>query len=506
MDWWQAAPAARAIGIVPAISQLTHDSRRVTPRSGFAAIPGAANDGHDHIAEAIEAGASVAVVQQASEAKWAPYVGRIPLVVVPDTRAALGLLAAAVNNDPSASMRLVGVTGTDGKTTTTHLTAHVLSACGFNCGYLSSVGFEAGSGFQPNASHMTTLESTIVQSLLADANKTGLGSMVVEASSEGLAQHRLAGCHFDVAVFTNLTRDHLDFHGTMERYLEAKGRLFEMLDESPGKQFPRAAVLNAGDPASDYLRSRSSAPVLTYGLAGGVDFRARDVRSVDLGLRFSVEAQGETIKASLPMIGNFNALNSLAAVAVAASQGASLSKAVAALASFPGIPGRMERIDCGQPYRVFVDIASTPAALENVLRALRPATKGRLWVVFGAAGGRDPARRAGMGAVAGRLADRAVLTSEDPRDEDPGAIIESIAGGLREAGRRDGRDYVSITDRREAIAYAFEHAGTDDTVLLAGKATETTMIERGRALPWDERALARELLGGVSSTLPPEFL
>jgi len=495
MVWYTAAPGARTIGEPPQIADLTHDSRLAGPGVGFVAVPGGSRDGHDYIDDVVRAGAPAVVVQTDREAKWSPFVGRVPLVVVPDTRQAIGLLAAAVHGDPSARLRLIGVTGTDGKTTTAHLTAHVLSACGLASGYLTSVGFEAGAGFELNASHMTTVESTTIQSKLAEAERHGLQSMVVESSSEGLAQHRLNGCHFDVAVFTNLTRDHLDFHGTMERYLEAKGRLFEMLDQQSENGFPKAAVLNAGDPASEYLSTRSQAPVVTYGEAEGVDFRARDVQTVGVGLKFQIEARGVTLKASLPLIGRFNALNALAAMAVACSQGSRLAEAVEALSSFQGIPGRMERIDCGQPFRVFVDIASTPAALENVLKALRPATKGQLWVVFGAAGGRDPARRGGMGDVAGRLADRAVLTSEDPRDEDAEAIIAAIAEGLRQGGMSDP-DFTSVVDRGEAIAQAFAHAGPDDTVLLAGKATETTMIVRGQALPWDERAVARELLTG----------
>jgi UDP-N-acetylmuramoyl-L-alanyl-D-glutamate--2,6-diaminopimelate ligase len=343
---------------------------------------------------------------------------------------------------------------------------------------------------------MTTLEATTVQSLLARAVAAGRETMVVEASSEGLAQGRIEGCEVDVAVFTNLTRDHLDFHGTMEAYRDAKGRLFQMLDQPSEKRFPRAAVLNADDPVSAHMQTLSRAPVLTYGLNAGAAFRARDIAVDGFGLRFVVEALGETLPAFLPLAGRFNAYNALAAVAVASSQGVGLQPAVAGLSSFPGVPGRMERIDCGQPFSVVVDIASTPAALENVLNALRPSTANRLWVVFGAAGGRDPARRAGLGAVAGRLADRCVVTNEDPRDEDPDAIIATITSGLREAGRQEGRDFVRLPERREAIRYAFEQAGPGDTVLLAGKATEPTMIFASGPLAWDERATARELLGG----------
>jgi UDP-N-acetylmuramoyl-L-alanyl-D-glutamate--2,6-diaminopimelate ligase len=280
----------------------------------------------------------------------------------------------------------------------------------------------------------------------------------------------------------------------MERYLEAKGLLFGKLDEPTAKSFPRTAIVNQDDPACDYLRNLSKAPAITYGIARDAAFRTREVAVEGFGLRFLVEAHGQAAEARVPLIGRFNAHNSLAAVAVACSQGADLEMAVAALSSFPGVPGRLERIEEGQPFAVFVDIASTPAALENVLNALRPATLGKLWVVFGAAGGRDPARRGGMGEVAGRLADRSVLTNEDPRHEDPGSIIEEIAQGLIRGGCIEHKDFVRRPDRREAIAYAFEHAEPGDTVLLAGKATETSMIFADGPIPWDERATARDLL------------
>jgi UDP-N-acetylmuramoyl-L-alanyl-D-glutamate--2,6-diaminopimelate ligase len=493
MAWWQADPSARAHGDIPEVLDLTHDSRLLRPGAAFVAIPGA-RDGHDFIEQALANGAAALVVQADREQKWSRWRRQAPIVSVDDTRAAAAPMAAAVHGNPSAKLRLTGVTGTDGKTTTSHLAAHVLDACGMGCGYLSSSGFDTGGGYELNASHMTTVEGTTLQALLAGAVAAGRRSMLVEASSEGLAQHRLDGCQFDVAVFTNLTRDHLDFHGTMERYLAAKGLLFEKLNEPSAKSFPRSAVLNADDPASAYLRDRCDVPVLTYGFGLECDFRAESVTAEGFGLRFDLLAGGRRTAASLPLIGRFNVLNSLAAVAVAQSQGADLDAAVAALATFPGVPGRLERIDSGQPFSVYVDIASTPAALENVLLALRPATPGRLWAVFGAAGGRDPARREGMGEVAGRLADRAILTSEDPRDEEPDLIIEAIARGLRSTGRSEGNDFIRLPDRRAALARAIAEAAAGDTVLLAGKATETTMIVRGRHLPWDERAITKELL------------
>jgi UDP-N-acetylmuramoyl-L-alanyl-D-glutamate--2,6-diaminopimelate ligase len=494
MEWWQAVPEALAIGVIPHVEHLTHDSRQASPDIAFAAIPGRRFDGHDFLHQAVDAGAPACVVEASRKDAWAGISGRVPLIVVPDVRRALGHLAAAVHGNPSARLRTIGVTGTDGKTTTCHLIGHVLQACGLKAGYLSSVGFEAGDGFELNATHMTTVEATTVQAMLARAMAHDRASMVVEASSEGLVQGRLNGCLPDVAVFTNLSRDHLDFHGTMEDYRAAKGLLFEMLDLPSGKPFPKAAIVNADDEASAYMLGRSAAPAFTYGLVRDSDYQARDVATEGFGLRFEVRAAGQTLTASVPLMGRFNAYNCLAAVATASSQGVAARTAVEALASFPGIPGRMDRIDEGQQFAVFVDIASTPVAMENVLNALRPGTRGRLWVMFGAAGGRDPARRDGLGHVAGMLADRCVVTNEDPRDEDPDAIIEAIAAAMREAGKVEGADFVRLPDRREAIRYVFEHATPGDTVLLAGKATETSMDFAGGPVAWDERAVARELL------------
>ncbi len=493
MLWWQSVDSAQTHGDVPEVPGITHDSRAVKPGFAFAAVPGRHADGHDFLAAAQAAGAATAVVQADRESKWSGFKMRLPLVVVPEVRAALGTLAAAVYGKPSSKLRLIGVTGTDGKTTTAHLIGHVLDRCGLAGGYLSSVGFDCGGGFELNATHMTTLEATSIQSMLAEAIRGGRQSIVVEASSEGLAQGRLEGCEFDIAMFTNLTRDHLDFHGTMDEYLAAKGRLFEMLERPTQKRFPRCAILNADETSSGYLRGLTRATVLTYGLSQA-DIRGTDVDSEDFTLRFEVHYEGKALPAIVPLLGRFNVYNSLAALAVAVSQGVELPDAVGALASFPGIPGRLERIERGQRFGVFVDIASTPAALEGVLNALRPATWGRLWVVFGAGGGRDVTRRGGLGGVAARLADRCVLTNEDPRDEDPDAIIEAIAAALREARRVEGSDFVKVPDRRSAIQYAFEQAEPGDTVLLAGKSTEPTMVFADGPIVWDERAIAFELL------------
>ncbi|HEY7270328.1 MAG TPA: UDP-N-acetylmuramoyl-L-alanyl-D-glutamate--2,6-diaminopimelate ligase [Dehalococcoidia bacterium] len=494
MDLTAAYPGARLIGDLPSLSGLTHDSRMTGPGLAFIAVPGKAVDGHDFVRRAVAAGAPLVVVQADRREKWQPFAGQTALLVVDDTRRAMGPLAAAVHGKPSHKLRTIGVTGTDGKSTTCHVVGHVLSACGMACGYLTSVGFDTGHGFEENELHMTTLEATDIQARLAEALSRGEGAMCVEASSEGLAQHRVDGCEIDVAVFRNLSRDHLDFHGTMAAYRDAKGLLFEMLDVDNAKPFPKAAIVNADDPASAHMLGRTKVAALTYGIEQAADVRGSDIRGGGLTIRFVVEARAERVQAVTPLM---IAYNPLAAIAVALSQGIGLSDAAASLESFPGVPGRLQLIDCGQPFRVVVDIASTPAALEFVLKTLRTATKGRLWVVFGAAGGRDPARRDGLGAVAARFADRAVLTNEDPRHEDPDAIIEAIAAAMRAAGKVEGRDFEKVPDRRSAIAHAFAHAALGDTVLLAGKATEAFMVFGDEHVPWDEPALARELLTGT---------
>lgn len=497
MSWYTAVPGVEVIGDVPTVDDITHDSRRVHHGTAFIAVPGQRTDGHDYLESVVGHGAAAIVVQADRPAKWLHLTERVPIVVVRDCRAAMGPLASAVHDHPTAKLRVVGVTGTDGKTTSSFLISHALARCGFKAGFLTSAGFDTGSGLEPNESHMTTIEATLLQSHLARAVADGRDSMVVEASSEGLAMHRLDGCEVDVAVFTNLTRDHLDFHGTMAHYLEAKGLLFEKLAERTAKSFPRAAIVNADDDASRYLRALVKTRVIRYGFDAGADVRAVDIDTSD-GLRFAVEVAGQRVDAYAPLAGRFNVYNCLAAVGVLLSQGASLHDAVAALSDFTGVPGRLERVESGQPFRVYIDIASTPVALENTLDALRAVTPGKLWVVFGAAGGRDPARRDGMGRVAGRLADRAVLTNEDPRDEDPDAIIETIASGLRESGRVEGEDFVRLPDRREALSYALRSAGPGDTVLLAGKANEPSMVfAGGHEVPWNERRVAEEILAGL---------
>jgi UDP-N-acetylmuramoyl-L-alanyl-D-glutamate--2,6-diaminopimelate ligase len=496
--WLPALPGARVEAGRPGpIAAIAYDSRQVAPGALFVAIPGFDTDGHAYLEQALAAGATALLVQADHRPQWEGLLERgAAIVSVPETRPALARVAAAFYDYPARKLGVVGVTGTDGKTTTVHLIAHVLSSAGRPTGYLSSVAFDTG-GPEPelNASHMTTLEATDIQRHLAAMVEHDRRYAVVEASSHGLALHRLDCCDFDVAVLTNVGSDHLDFHGTLDAYRRAKGRLFEMIEESPPKDgVARMAVLNADDPASEEYRARTEAPAVTYAIDAAADVRARDIVDQGLAVSFELGTPEGCAPVRVALAGRHNVENCLAAAAVARSQGVTLAETAAGLEGFAGVPGRMELIDRGQPFRVVVDIASTPDALRNVLEVLERSADGRLIVMFGAAGERDPGRRDGMGRVAGQLADFSVLANEDPRSEDPDAIIEAIASGLRESGRKEGEGFVRIPDRRAAIRYAFEQAAPGDTVLLAGKATEPSIVIGREHHPWDERAVVRELL------------
>jgi UDP-N-acetylmuramoyl-L-alanyl-D-glutamate--2,6-diaminopimelate ligase len=479
------------------VSAVCYDSRKVTPGALFVAVPGFRADGHDHIAEAAGRGAIAVAVQADRPDKWRSAVEESGLsaVVVADTRRALAALAAAFYGHPARSLRVIGVTGTDGKSTVVHLIAHLLEAAGHRCALLSTVQCKAGERVRPNETRFTTPEAPDVQALLAEALAAGAEYAVLESTSHGLALHRLDACEYDVAAMTNVTADHLDFHRSREEYLAAKGRLFTMLDESVSKPgVEKVAVLNADDPASGYFRSLTHARAVTYGVQAAADVRAADIRPLDSGSRFRLTTRAGEEEATLGQPGEFNVYNALAAAAVALSQGMGPDDVARGIATFPGVPGRLERIDEGQPFTVVVDFAHAPEALRRVLGFLRERRHGRLIAVFGCIGGRERPRRAGMGRAAAELADFSVLTNDNPFGEDPDAIIAEIVEGLREAGRHEGDHFVAIPDRREAIAHAFAMAVEGDIVLLAGKGHEQSITIGETVIPWDDRQVARELL------------
>jgi UDP-N-acetylmuramoyl-L-alanyl-D-glutamate--2,6-diaminopimelate ligase len=465
---------------------LTYDSRRVRPGDLFVAIRGFHVDGHDFIPEAMQRGATTIVAETPPTSSV-----KVPWVQVSDSRVALARLAAAFYGHPARRLRVVGVTGTDGKTTTTTMISAVLEAAGYRTGYMTTVSFKVGERVWDNDTRQSTPEAPEVQALLADMVTAGCEYAVIESTSHGLALHRLDGCEYDVAVLTNVTHEHLDFHGTVEAYRLAKARLFEMLGESVNKGIRKSAVVNLDDPHADLFLARAPDQVITYARHHpAAMIRARRVTASPSDLTFIADTPWGSATFTLPLVGDFNVSNALAALAVGLSQGISLDTCRDALAGFRGVRGRMEVIDCGQPFTVIVDYAHTPEAFEKVMGIVRPLTRGRLIAVFGSAGERDRQKRPLQGEIAGRYCDFLVLTDEDPRLEDRWAILDEIAVGVERAGKREGEGYVKIADRAEAILAALQQAGPGDTVLLLGKGHEGSILYAAEKRPWDERAVA----------------
>ena len=478
----------RVAGIpVGEVRGLAYDSRRVGPGTVFFAVPGDHADGHDFVAQAAAAGAIGAVVEHE-----VPGID-MPQLVVDRTRRALADAADAWFGRPSEQLTVIGVTGTDGKSTVTALTAEALWACRWHPGQIGTVFTGIFDDLEPNLARATTPESLELQELLARMVAAGNDSVVMEATSHGLALERTRNCRFDVGVVTNVTSDHLEFHGTVEAYRAAKARLVE---EAP------ISVLNAGDASFGYFRERARDRVLTYGVEVEADLRAGDLRPDPTGTTFHLESPRWHGDVRIPLPGAFNVANAVAALAAVEALGLDVHHAAGALELTRGVPGRMERINAGQPFTVIVDYAHTTDSLRKVLKLLRPLTAGRLIVVFGSAGERDPTKRAPMGAAAAELADLVVVTDEDPRLEDSRTINEQIADGARAAGARDGETLWVIDDRQVAITHAIGFAQDGDVVLLAGKGHEQSIVVGIEKRPWDDRTAAREALAAAGWTQP----
>lgn len=440
------------------ITSVTHDSRRVVPGALFCCVPGSTTDGHDHAAGAVASGAAALLVE-----RWLDLP--VAQVRVPDVRIAMGHVAAAFHGHPSRSLTMVGITGTNGKTTTASLMAAVLEAAGMPTGVIGTL----------TGKH-TTPESPDLQAQLAAFVAEGKRAVAMEVSSHALALHRAVGCHFDVAVFTNLGRDHLDLHGTVERYFAAKAMLFEPTLSDQG-------VANADDVHGRLLVDTAPIPMTA--------FRADDMTDLDVTpTSHSYTWRGQRIEVGIG--GAFNAMNSLAAATAGALLDIPLGVIAQGLAGAGSVPGRFESVRAGQAFDVIVDFAHTPDGLREALAAARSATRdGRVIVVFGCGGDRDREKRPEMGAVAATLADQVVVTSDNPRSEDPQEIINAIIRGVP----GDYRDrIVSEPDRRRAFAAAFQMASAGDLVLIAGKGHETSQTIGSQVVPFDDRAVARELL------------
>jgi UDP-N-acetylmuramoyl-L-alanyl-D-glutamate--2,6-diaminopimelate ligase len=482
-----AIPGARIVGsAASAITGVVYDSRIVQPGDLFAALRGADFDGHQFARNAEERGAAALLVESR-------VLTALPQILVADSRAALAAISAEFYGHPSTEIGVIGVTGTDGKTTTSYLIDHLLRSAGSRTGMIGTVAIRIGDYEDLHPSRQTTPESCDIQRYLRQMVDTELEWATLEATSHGLAMHRLDHVGFDVGAITNITREHLDYHKTIEAYRRAKATLLERVALNSG-----VAVVNADDAGSRAIEHFAGGATITRYSATGADadLRAVDVQAGAAGSAFILEACDRgRVACWLPLIGEFNVANALCAAGVALAAGVNLDAIAAALATAPAVPGRMARVDVGQPFSVVVDYAHTPESMEKVLTLLRRFhPSGRLIVVFGSAGERDAEKRPLQGAIAARLADVSVITSEDPRFEDADAIITQIAAGAEAAGAQAGNSLFLRTDRREAIQLALDIARTGDCVLLAGKGHEASIIWGREKLPWDEAAIARELL------------
>jgi len=480
--------AGAAVGGGPdvQVDRVVDDSARAAPGTLFVAVRGRRVDGHDFAAAAAERGAAVAVERDLGLPPGAAWLR------VADTRAGLPELAAAVHGRPARRLLVVGVTGTEGKTTTTHMAAHVLERAGLPAGYLSTVAHRAGGPDRPNASGMTTMRSPEVQAWLARMVADGARAAVVEATSHALDQDRVGACEFDVAAFTNVFSDHLDYHGSLEAYRQAKARLIDLCAAATAKGVPKTAVLNRDDASYEALAARPIARRLTYGIESEADVRATGVEpDAGGGTSFRIHHDGASAPVRLRMAGRFNVSNALCAAASCLALGVTLERIGAGLSDFTGVRGRLEPVLLGQPFQLYVDFADSPLSLDRMLSAMRPAARGRLLVMFGATGRSDHGR-AGMGRAAAEHTDFFVITTDDPVGEDPAELARCVEAGVD--GRERGRDYEVVLDRREAIRRVIGAAEPGDVVVLAGKGHEQTMMLAGGPVPWDDRAEAEVAL------------
>ncbi len=466
------------------ITGLAHNSRQVLKNYLFVALRGEKTDGHLFIEDAVNAGAAAVVCEEEDF----PVHGAAR-IVVPDSRRALALLADAFYDHPSRALRVIGVTGTNGKTTVTYLVRNALARAGVSAGLIGTIEYRVDGRTIP--AERTTPDPVLVNSLLAEMVARGCGAAVIEVSSHAIAQKRVEGIHFDVAVFTNLTQDHLDYHGDMHHYLEVKAKLFERLDEHAGDPRPKRAVVNTDDPRAPRIIEAARAPVITFGFKPSADVRATRVRLNTDGCTFTACTPRGDVPVRLALLGRHNVSNALAAIAVGIALDLDVEDVVAGIADTRAVPGRLEFIANDRGLAVVVDYAHTDDALKNVLSSLREITTGRIITVFGCGGDRDPGKRPKMGAVVNRLSDLSIITSDNPRSEDPDAIIAQIATAY-DAG--DG--HIVEPDRHAAIGQAIALARPGDTVLIAGKGHETTQQFRDRTIIFDDREVARAILAG----------
>ena len=470
----------------PDILALAHDSRKVEPGTLFVCMKGATVDGHSFAAAAVAKGA-VAVLAEQEVAG----VDTVPVIRTPDVRQAVERIAAWFYGDPSTQLRLVGVTGTNGKTTTTHIIRSIFNRAGRPCGVSGTLHTLIGDRVVPVKN--TTPDVLDLQSTLRDMVDGGMKAVAMEVSSHALALGRVAGCEYDTAVFTNMTQDHLDFHQTMENYREAKSLLFRQLVADGSQKANKSAIANIDDPAGEYMLAQTKARRIGYGMSEKADLRAVDIDLRPEGASFRVTGRWGEFAVQSRLTGLFNVYNMLAAIGVGCAEGIDIPVIQASLAEFEQVPGRFERVDIGRPFSVIVDYAHTPDGLENVLKTAKQFVRGQLIVVFGCGGDRDRTKRPIMGELATRYADRAIVTSDNPRSEDPAFIIGQIMAGITSPEAR--RKTTTESDRRTAIRQALALGQPGDVILIAGKGHENYQILADRTIHFDDREVVRELAG-----------
>lgn len=468
------------------IQDITADSRAVKPNSLFIALDGATVDGHNYIDKAVDAGAVAVIVS-----KPVTVPADVCVITVDDTRQAMMVCVPYFFDYPANRMRMVGVTGTNGKTTTTHMIRHILKAQGFKVGVIGTVHIMIGDTSYPI--HNTTPDVVDLQHILHQMVQENVEYCVMEVSSHALALGRVSGVEFDTAVFTNLTQDHLDFHKTFENYLAAKCKLFEQVSAPNQVKDNKGAVINIDDSYGYRVMEKTTAPTITYSTLGKGTLNVSDVHMSTKNSQYTVNYKGESYPVSMNTTGLFNVYNTLAAIGACLQEGISMEAIDTALKTFSSVPGRFELIEEGQDFAVVVDYAHTPDGLQNILETAKAIKENRIIIVFGCGGDRDATKRPIMGRIAAEYGDKIYVTSDNPRTEDPVQIVKDVEVGVKEA-LREGTSYEVIVDRREAINHAIHDAKEGDIVIIAGKGHENYQILKNETIHFDDREEARKAL------------
>jgi UDP-N-acetylmuramoyl-L-alanyl-D-glutamate--2,6-diaminopimelate ligase len=466
-------------GTNPEITSIENDNRKVQKGSLFICIKGYTVDGHDYAESAVNNGAAAVLAERELPLS-------VPVIIVKDTTRAMAVLADAFYQHPTKKMHLIGITGTNGKTTTSHLIEKIFSDVNRSTGLIGTMYTKIGD--QKIETKNTTPESLVLQKGFHQMLEAGVDTAIMEVSSHALHMGRVHGCDYDIAVFTNLSQDHLDYHKTMDEYQQAKSLLFSQLGNTFDLNKPKYAILNADDSTSEMYRKSTAAHVVTYGIDNDADFHARNIHMTSAGTTFEIVIKEKRYPINIQLIGKFSVYNVLASIAAAFVSKIPMNKIIDSIESVKGVDGRFELVNAGQEFTVIVDYAHTPDSLENVLKTIQSFAKKRVFVIVGCGGDRDKTKRPLMAEIACRYATDPIFTSDNPRSEDPIAILKDMEDGVL------GKSYITIPDRKEAIGMAINHAAEGDVILIAGKGHETYQIIGSEVYDFDDRVVAREAI------------